>query len=60
MRDTNRNANRVPNNDIAGSRSALVSYVLSAIGLKVKVLVAQSCLTFCDPVHGIFQARILE
>ena len=37
--------------------------------LKVKVLVAQSCLTFCDPrdcgppgpsVHGILQARILE
>ena len=35
---------------------------------KVKVLVAQLCLTFCDPmdysqsvsVHGIFQARILE
>ena len=37
--------------------------------MKVKVLVAQSCLTLCDPmdcsligssVHGIFQARILE
>ena len=36
---------------------------------KVKVLVAQLCLTLCDPmdcsspgssVHGIFQARILE
>ena len=36
---------------------------------KVKVLVPQSCLTFCDPmdcsppgssVHGILQARILE
>ena len=35
---------------------------------KLKVLVAQSCLTFCDPmdysqsvsVHGIFQARIPE
>ena len=36
---------------------------------KVKVLVVQSCLTFCDPmdsgppgspVHGILQARILE
>ena len=30
----------------------------------MKVKVAQSCLTFCDPmyytVHGIFQARILE
>ena len=38
-------------------------------GLKVKVLVAQLCLTLCDPmdcrpsspsVHGILQARILE
>ena len=37
--------------------------------MKVKVLVAQSCLTLCDPVdcslpgssvHGISQARILE
>ena len=37
--------------------------------LKVKVLVNQSCLTLCNPmdcslpgspVHGIFQARILE
>ena len=37
--------------------------------MRVKVLVAQSCLTLCDPmdcnligssVHGIFQARILE
>ena len=37
-------------------------------GMKVKVLVAQSCLTLCNPtdcsligssVHGIFQARIL-
>ena len=37
--------------------------------MKVKVLVAQLCLTLCDPmdcsqpgssVHGIFQARILE
>ena len=37
--------------------------------LGVKVLVAQSCLTVCDPmdrslsgssVHGILQARILE
>ena len=37
--------------------------------VKVKVLVAQSCPTLCDPmncsppgsfVHGIFQARILE
>ena len=43
-------------------RSAWVSSVLSAIGLKeVKVLVAQSCPTFCDPmdyisVLGISQA----
>ena len=38
-------------------------------GKKMKVFVAQSCLTLCDPmdysspgssVHGIFQARILE
>ena len=37
--------------------------------MKVKVLITQSCPTFCDPmdcsppdssVHGIFQARILE
>ena len=32
--------------------------------MDVKVKVAQSCLTLCDPmnciVHGIFQARILE
>ena len=37
--------------------------------MKVKVLVAQSCMTLCNPidcgppgsfVHGIFQARILE
>ena len=31
---------------------------------KVKVKIAQSCLTLCDPmdciVHGILQARILE
>ena len=36
---------------------------------KVKLLVAQSCLTLCDPmdctppglsVHGIFQAKLLE
>ena len=34
------------------------------IGLKVKVKVAQSCLTLCDSmnytVHGILQARTLE
>ena len=32
--------------------------------MKVKVKVAQSCLTLCDPmdyaVHGILQAKILE
>ena len=32
--------------------------------MKVKVKVAQSCLTLCDPmdytVHGILQGRILE
>ena len=32
--------------------------------IQVKVKVAQSCLTLCDPmdytVHGILQARILE
>ena len=34
------------------------------MGYPVKVKVAQSCLTLCDPmnytVHGILQARILE
>ena len=33
-------------------------------GMKVKVKVAQSCLTLCNPMdytaHGILQARILE
>ena len=42
---------------------------LFCIEVKVKVLVAQSCLTLCDPmdcrppgssVHGVLQARILE
>ena len=42
---------------------------LGEVGLKVKVLVAQSCPTLCDTmdcspsgssVHGILQARILE
>ena len=31
--------------------------------MEVKVKVAQSCLTLCDPmdcIHGILQARILE
>ena len=41
----------------------------SRLDMKVKVLVAQSCLTLCNPmdcsppgssVHGILQARILE
>ena len=40
------------------------SGVNSTAFLKVKVKVAQSCLTLCDPmdytVHGILQARILE
>ena len=44
------------------------SMAMNQLG-KVKVLVAQSCLTLCDPmgcsppgssVHGILQARILE
>ena len=39
------------------------------LDMKMKVLIAQSCLTLCDPmdcsppgspVHGILQARILE
>ena len=39
------------------------------MGMKLKLLVAQSCLTLCNPmycslpgsfVHGILQARILE
>ena len=38
--------------------------MISIIGGKVKVKVAQSCPALCDPmdytVHGIFQARILE
>ena len=41
----------------------------SMLGLKVKAIVSQSCLTLCDPmdcslpvffVHGMLQARILE
>ena len=36
----------------------------SVTHMKVKVKVAQSCLTLCDPmdcvIHGILQARILE
>ena len=38
--------------------------MISIIGGKVKVKVAQSCPTLCNPmaytVHGILQARILE
>jgi len=38
--------------------------ISSDFGWKVKVKVAQSCMTLCDPmdytVHGILQARILE
>ena len=50
---------------LPGSHSSCAS----ASEVKVKVLVAQSCPTLCDPidcspptstVHGIFQARILE
>ena len=42
---------------------------LDAIGMRVKVLVVQSCLTLCDPVHcsipgssvhEVLQARILK
>ena len=49
-----------------GSR---VPIYICLLKMKVNVLVAQSCLTFCDPtdcslpgssVHGISQARILE
>ena len=40
------------------------SQLATQTNLKVKVKVAQSCLTLCDPmdytVHGILQARILE
>ena len=51
-----------------GSRSTSISSTCCGC-IKVKVLVAQLCLTFCDPmncsppgssVHGILQARILE
>ena len=39
-------------------------FELCRAALKVKMKVAQSCLTLCDPVdytvHGILQARILE
>ena len=41
-----------------------ILYQLSHKGSPMKVKVAQSCLTLCDPmddtVHGIAQARILE
>ena len=45
------------------------SGIILVWGMKVKVLITQSCLTLCNPldcilqgssVHGIFQARILE
>ena len=51
------------------SRSGLSQFSLLQMAVKGKVLVAQSCLTLCDPmdcslpgsfVHGILQARILE
>ena len=39
-------------------------YLLILLKVKMKVKVAQSCLTLCDPmdytVYGILQARILE
>ena len=47
----------------------MVSDDLWARKMEVKVLLAQSCLTLCDPmdcnppgssVHGLLQARILE
>ena len=45
-------------------KSVLIRCMLCIEYLKVKVKVAQSCLTLCDPmdytVHGILQARILE
>ena len=38
--------------------------ILKDVTVKVKVKVAQSCLTLCNPmdytVHGLLQARILE
>ena len=52
-----------------GRLSLLITPSLNGSKVKVKVLVAQSCLTFCDPmdcgppgssVHGILQVRILE
>ena len=53
---------------VHGSLSDLVSSVCMPrsrpIHFKVKVKVAQSCPTLCDPmdytVHGILQAKILE
>ena len=47
----------------------MLSYLLVDLNYKAHVLVAQSCLSLCDPmnyslpgssVHGIFQARRLE
>ena len=31
---------------------------LDAMGIRVKVLVVQSCLTLCDPVHVAYQAPL--
>ena len=54
---------------IMGTTRSLVTFHAPYNLRKVKVLVAQSCLTLCDPmdyspagssVHGILQARILE
>ena len=48
---------------LPGPRAGLAGDHRSPVG-SVKVKVAQSCLTLCDPVdctvHGILQARILE
>ena len=54
---------------IMGTTRSLVTFHVPYNLRKVKVLVAQSCLTLCNPmgyspagssVHGILQARILE
>ena len=51
-------------NGIQMYRSMKIFYKLWVISRNVKVKVAQSCLTLCDPVdytiHGILQDRILE
>ena len=47
-----------------GGKDTEVQKQIPHLASKVKVKVAQSCLTLCDPmdytVHGILQARILE